>query len=89
MLRCTKCGSENEFEVDEVLHHLIIVQVGPLPDDYLVKEEGDIKSIDWQYVKCLACGQEMDEWEARDNYEYEETDHAPDATPQPGPLAQP
>jgi rubredoxin len=92
MLRCPMCGSEDQFEVEEILHHLIIVEVSHEPYDYHVKEEGPIKNIDWLRVTCLACQHEMDEQDARERYELanqEEYDDAPDATPEPGPLAQP
>lgn len=68
MLRCTQCGSEDEFLVDEVLHHTILVQVGPLAYDYLVKETVDIHSSDWDWVECQACQQKMQAHEAQDAY---------------------
>lgn len=67
MLRCTQCGSEDEFEVDEVIHRLIVIRDSE-EYSYEEMETLEIYNVDWSDVRCCACAHRMQAYEAQDAY---------------------
>lgn len=67
MLRCPQCGSEDEFEVDELAHQ--IIRVRSMHDyEYAYVDTVETYDVTWGMVRCLACQHQTDEQEAKDAY---------------------
>ena len=69
MLRCTQCGSEDEFEVDEMCRHIIRIQSGADWEYTFIDEEEFIEVHSWGDVTCLHCETIQDSEDAKAAYD--------------------
>jgi hypothetical protein len=92
MHRCPVCGNEAQFIVTETVRQRSLIESGgPFEYNYLQLVES-LTVEEWEQMECVPCGAILSEEECLLTFTFqhpEETPHAPDVTPQPGPLAQP
>ena len=78
MLRCKQCGSEGEFEVDELCRHTIRIQCGADWEYTYIEEEEFIEVHSWGDVTCLECKTVQDSEDAKAAYDtWHSEDHDP------------
>jgi hypothetical protein len=69
MLRCTKCGSEDEFLVDELCRRTIRIRSASDWDYTYLEEEEFIEIHAWADATCCTCQATMDSEEAKSAYD--------------------
>lgn len=68
MLRCTQCGSADEFTVEERCRHTIRIRCSPAWEYTFVEEEEFLDIMAWGTVTCCTCQAVMDSEDAKAAY---------------------